>query len=153
MSRQETLIRWLAKGGIRDDRVPLEGLAAVPAVVSIAGVSLRVDTVLWRDFQPISPPDGQPLIAAALVQAVGSMALPEGLVAKRIAIVHGRTAWVVPVVEEYRREQGESRFEVIARTGPKWGPGVAVDVILQLQDAEGRTYLLRAANQMIKRTD
>lgn len=153
MSRQETLIRWLAKGWIRDDRVPLEGLAAVPAVVSIAGVSLRVDTVLWRDFQPISPPDGQPLIAAALVQAVGSMALPEGLVAKRIAIVHERTAWVAPVLEEHRREQGESRFEVIARTGPKWGPGVAVDVILQLQDAEGRTYLLRAANQMIKRTD
>ena len=43
--------------------------------------------------------------------------------------------------------------EFVVRDGPKWGPGVFVDVVARLIDKEGRHYLLKAPKQAVKRTD
>ena len=44
-------------------------------------------------------------------------------------------------------------LEKIARDGPKWGPGIQVDVVVRLLDKEELFYLLKAENQLIQRTD
>ena len=41
----------------------------------------------------------------------------------------------------------------VARDGPKWCPGVYVDVVVRLTDNQGRHYLLQAPKQYIHRTD
>lgn len=152
MSHSQNLVRWLAETGIRGDPVSLSDLAAVPTCVSVEGVSLAIEAYLWRDFQPISPPNGQPLIALVRVRPLGSVALPADLSAERIAIIHEQMAWVARPVKE-RPANVDVPFEVVARNGPKWGPGVSVEVILQLSDAEGGTCLLRVSNQLIERED
>lgn len=43
--------------------------------------------------------------------------------------------------------------EAVARDGPKWGPGVFVDVVVRLTDKEGRHHLLQAPKQCVERTD
>ena len=43
--------------------------------------------------------------------------------------------------------------EATARDGPRWGPGVFVDVVVRLTDKEGRHYLLQAPKQYVNRTD
>jgi hypothetical protein len=37
--------------------------------------------------------------------------------------------------------------------GPKWGPDIYVDVVVQIIDEEGNAYLLRASDQEIIRLD
>src|SRR5438552_2287407 len=51
------------------------------------------------------------------------------------------------------RGTGPSFFEVVARDGPKWGPGIAVDVVVRLRDGAGHEVLLQARAQWINRTD
>jgi hypothetical protein len=41
----------------------------------------------------------------------------------------------------------------VARDGPKWGPGIEVDVVIRLRDAAGRHVLLQAREQLVHRTD
>jgi len=56
-------------------------------------------------------------------------------------------------VEEQPRGAGAAAFAVVARNGPKWGPGVEVDVVVRLRDAAGHGVLLQAPGQLIGRTD
>jgi hypothetical protein len=124
-----------------------------PHIVSIAGVALSVDASLWRDFQPISPPDGKPLVAILAVRTIDGTPIPAGLTADSAWIHNGDLVWGVAVAEEQPRGVGASFFEVVARNGPKWGPGVAVDVVIQLRDTAGRRFLVQAPRQLIARTD
>ncbi len=43
-------------------------LSAVPEKIKINNKEYRLKTVLWRDFMPISPPDGKPLMAIVNIQ-------------------------------------------------------------------------------------
>src|SRR5919198_5978709 len=101
MARHEALDAWLSgHNGVKDRQVPLAELAAVPDVISLQGSFLRITTHLWRDFMPISPPGGKPLIALVVVEAVEATQLPAGLAATRIAVVHDGRVWVASSVEE-----------------------------------------------------
>jgi len=124
-----------------------------PRIVSFAGVTLQVDASLWRDFQPISPPDGKPLIAILAVRTIDGTPIPPGLTADSAWIHNGDLVWGAAVVEEQPRGAGASSFQVVARNGPKWGPGIEVDVVIQVRDATGQRALLQAPRQLIARTD
>ncbi len=43
--------------------IPIETLLAAPDTLNIEDQSIVLTTYLWRDFQPLSPPNGKPLIA------------------------------------------------------------------------------------------
>lgn len=128
-------------------------LRNAPAELSFAGATVRLETYLWRDFAPMSPPDGKPLIAALRVRDVNGTAIPDALHADSAWILNGELAWATGVREEQARTPGASFFEVIARDGPKWGPNVQVDVVVRLVDRAGHHALLRAPAQWINRTD
>lgn len=68
-------------------------------------------------------------------------------------VTNGANVWAAPVAEESARTPGAPYFDVLARNGPKWGPGIEVDVAVRLHDAAGRSVLLRARRQPITRTD
>jgi hypothetical protein len=67
-------------------------------------------------------------------------------------VVFEDDVWATEVEEEFPRDVVAPSYEVVARGGPKWGPGVFVDVVVRLRH-EGREVLLRAPNQRIDRTD
>ena len=146
-----------ALGGVACDRgagvtdpSPIE-LDGARLRVQIAGSEFRLETYLWRDFMPIGPPDGQPLIAVLRIVTTDATRIPEGLKAEKVSITHQGEVWTAAVKQEYPSTE-PGVLEVVARNGPKWGPGVTVDVVVRLRDARGQTYWLRAPDQPIHRT-
>jgi hypothetical protein len=127
-------------------------LRGAPVSVDVAGRTLSLESHLWRDFMPITPPQGQPLAAVLRIHA-NTGALPSGLEASAVWVVYGDQVWATEDLEIRPPDAAQSYLEVVARNGPKWGPDVTVDVVVRLVDAEDRRWLLRAADQTILRTD
>ena len=124
-----------------------------PEQVTLDGLSVRLETYLWRDFQPVAPPDGEPLIAVLRVTTTDGTPVPASLNADRAWVIADGVAWAASVHEEQGRVAGSGFFEVVARDGPKWGPGIAVDVVIQLRGSSGVPVFLGARGQPIHRTD
>jgi hypothetical protein len=111
-------------------------LRTAPTTVTIAGATVVLEAALWRDFQPIAPPDGAPLIVA--------VRLPQSTLSiDRIWVVFGDQIF------SGTPEQTRGAAEWVLRDGPKWGPNVTVDVVARLGANGSSTQLLRAAGQPI----
>jgi hypothetical protein len=121
--------------------------------VAVGGQTLVLTTYLWRDFQPVSPPDGKPLVAILRVQTLTRTPLTSSFSVDGAWITNGTDVWAPNVVQENIATPGNAYYEVVARDGPKWGPGVTVDVVVRIREASGTTQLLRVAGQLIARTD
>ena len=102
------------------------------------------------DFQPISPPDGKPLIAVLRVKAADGAALAATFHVDGAWVINGAEVWTASVGDE---KLASAYYEVVARDGPKWGPNVSVDVVVRIREPSGSSKLLRAAAQVIQRTD
>jgi hypothetical protein len=133
----------------------LDDLTAAPEAIVVGGRAYTLETYLYRDFMPISPPDGRPLTTVIWVTAEDRKPFPAKLDADRIWVVNGGEIW------EAKLSAGSSsgdparqhQLEKVAQNGPKWGPGIYVDVVVRLRESNGKDYLLRASNQYIARTD
>ena len=121
--------------------------------VTAEGALLRLSTYLWRDFMPVAPSDGGPLSAVLRITTADSSAFPPALRADAAWILNGRDIWATWVRETRQRLPGDPALEVSAEGGPKWGPGIEVDVVVRLRDATGRASYLRARKQIIYRAD
>ena len=134
--------------------IPIEVLLASPEKIRIENHDIVLNAYLWRDFQPVSPPDGKPLIALAYIETQNGSNLPSELSADAIYIVHNNQVWKSFFSTEQRppSEIKPDRLTKIARNGPKWGPGVYVDVIVRVKQGNNE-YLLKADSQYIGRTE
>ena len=116
-------------------------LSAVPTSIMLDGQPVELMVYAWRDFMPISPPDGKPLIVV--------VSLPDslpGVSIDHLWVLFGEEVWETAV--EHRSETNEW----VARGGPKWGPGVSVDVVAQLHDQNGNQFRVRADSVQIAHT-
>lgn len=132
---------------------PVADLLAAPLSAAVGGQALVLVPNLYRDFQPIAPPDGQPLIGILRVQASDGSALATSIQVDAAWVVNGTEVWVATVGEERLAAPTPVFYEAVARNGPKWAPGVSVDVVVRIREPSGATHLLRAAGQRIGRTD
>lgn len=132
--------------------IPIETLLSAPEQVEIEGRKYVLETCMWRDFMPISPPDGKPLIAIIWVTAADSLQFPSSIDADWLWIIKDKKAWQTKFSDE-ERPQHPNKLEKVARDGPKWGPKIQVEVVVRLVDRQGKIYLLKASNQWISRTD
>lgn len=133
------------------DHQPMSELVSAPTRIVADGKTLTLATSLWRDFMPISPPDGRPLIALLRISTDDGSPVPRSITADTSWVIHDGEVWSAKV-EQRPRAESAPIYEVIARNGPKWGPGVAVDVVVRLVDSQGRAFLLRAPGQTIGAT-
>ena len=122
-----------------------------PRLVTIDGSPYRVEASLNRDFMPLAPPDGSPLTLGIRVFTVDSSVIPATLTADSAWVYKGSAVWRTAVVEGHPRNT--AYFDVGAGGGPKWGPGIEVDVVVRLRDAAGHGFLLQAPRQLITRSD
>ena len=137
-------------GKLQSGLVPTAELLSAPTSISVGGQQLTLGAELWRDFMPTigpSEPDGKPL-AAVMYFTAATGTVPAGLRIDRVWVVFGDEQWETATLEEHFFD----RYEVVARNGPKWGPGVNVHVIVSVTGA-GASGLLRASNVPIGRTD
>ena len=105
---------------------------------------------MWRDFMPISPPDGKPLIVIVWVNALGVNNFPSSTIIKRLWLINGLDIISTLPTEEYSVDG--NTLEMVFRNGPKWGPNIFVDVIVKLIDIDF-DFCVKAVNQTIHRTD
>lgn len=94
-------------------------------------------------------------------------AFPTGLRIERAWVLFDGKAWEATELREQditdrsyedaegvtRNRPGSPMFRVVASNGPKWGPGVEVDVVVGLIDGQGRRTLLRAPKQIVARLE
>ena len=127
-------------------------LRAVSERVEIDGREYTLAANLWRDFMPMAPPDGESLIAALKVSPADAM--PSGdLAIDHVWVLNGEKQWSVAVAKPSGGGQlPATQLEQSVRNGPKWGPGITVDVVVRLKQGK-QTWLVRAAGVPIKRTD
>ena len=122
-----------------------------PSQIVVGGVELTLEAFLYRDFQPVSEPNGRPLIASVRVKPASGKALPADLRAEALHVVYGDQVWTPRLFQESPNDR-EPEMEFVARDGPKWGPNVTVDVVLRLRSGD-RALLLKAPSQPIHRTE
>lgn len=127
-------------------------VADPPAQVRVGGRDLTLEAWLWRDFMPSTPPGGRPLAAVLRVKTVDGGPFPADVSADQVRVVYGDQVWTAtPLALANVMPPGV--LEVRASDGPKWGPGVNVNVAVRLRTADGQEHWLGAANQPIHRTD
>jgi hypothetical protein len=147
----------VALGGCTDlgDRepgaVPAEELLHAPDTVSFDGKVLYLATALWRDFQPVAPPSGRPLIAVLRSTTADISHIPASVSADAAWIVYSNRVWAANLMDD----RPGAPYELLksARDGPLWGPNVFVDVVVRVSGSAGTSLLLRAPHQLIARTD
>ena len=132
------------------------GPASAPESVEVDGRQYTLTASLWRDFQPVAPPNGQPLAAVLKVLASDMMPLPADLAIDHVWVLNGEKQWSATADQpQGGREQSAATYlEEAVHGGPKWGPGIKVDVVVRLKRGKQKqTWLVRQAGVTIKRTD
>ncbi len=130
-----------------------DGMLDAPTQLTINGHSYKLQTVLWRDFQPVSPPNGKPLIGLAWLSETDSLTIPSNVTMDYLWVVNGGQTWATNFSDEERPSQPDYRLEEIAREGPKWGPGITVAVVARVRTGDDETYRILVMDQAITRTD
>ncbi|MDB4906676.1 MAG: S-layer protein [Gemmatimonadetes bacterium] len=150
------LLMFLATSGLAQSApVPLPAvreLLEAPTVVMIAGRQVRLDAYLWRDFMPIAASNGSPLGAVVRARTSDGTTFPAGARIEAVWIVRAPDVWTAVVTDRSDELEPATR-EVVASGGPKWGPGITVEVIARIRSVDGTTILVRAPSRRINRTD
>lgn len=132
------------------DKIPVQILKNAPSDLTIDGLKLNFEPFLWRDFQPISPPDGKPLIANVTITAKNGSPLPEKLDSDMIWVLYENQVWGT-IYTETQFEHDPTRLVKVARNGPKFGPGKGATVVIRITYGD-ESYLLRKSGQEIIKT-
>ncbi len=136
-----------------DSSILISILLSSPDKIEINNREFTLETYLWRDFMPFSPPNGKPLIALIRVTATDLLEFPSSVDANRLWVIYNdKEVWETDFSSEDVPNL-KHQLAKIAREGPKWGPGIQVDVVVRIIDGENSIYLLKASNQSIYRTD
>jgi len=153
---------WLGSvtlvAGCDDDKsssvLPIEpDLLKTPVEVHSPFGRLKLEVAAWRDFQPISPPDGKPLIITGRLINTDSVAIQDSVWISFAYVVFGKEVWKTRPTGETRQPAQPNVIEFVLRDGPKWEPGVLIDVIVRIEDKTGATYLLRVRDREIIKTE
>lgn len=132
--------------------IPVNQLLAAPETTMVNGRTVYLTTYLWRDFMPISPPDGKPLLGVVCITAMDGLVFGNAISSDAVWVVYNQKVWKSWLTDA----SNGGRTNQLAKSfsdGPKWGPLVSVDVVVRLKDDKGKVYFLRASKQIIGRTE
>ena len=123
--------------------------------LTIGSNSFVLDAYLWRDFMPISPVNGKPMISINWLVSTDMVKIPENLSMVKQYVFYEDEIWVADYENETPTPSlPEYKLERISRNGPKWGPKIYVDVISQIRDSKtNKDYYIERKNVFVKRTD
>ena len=135
--------------GNGNELIPIE---AVDTLI-IGSNSFILDAFLWRDFMPISPPDGQPMISINWLICTNEIAIPDNISLVKQFVIFGDLVWKAYYTDEEGVPQPAHKIQRVSRNGPKWGPNIYVDVIAQVYDSNtNKTHFVRRKNVFVIRT-
>jgi hypothetical protein len=113
-----------------------------------------LDAYLWRDFMPISPSDGKPMISINWLIDIDSIEISDNIDLIEQYVIYNDSIWIAEYENESSSTQPDYKIEKISREGPKWGPKIYIDVISKVHDSNtNRDYYIRIKNIYVERTD
>jgi hypothetical protein len=100
-------------------------------------------------------PEGSYLMAIVRVTATDTEPFPSDINADWLWVVKGKESWAALTedVEPDNPNVGEHQLGKKAGDGPRWETGIYVDVIIRVTHEYRDTYLLRAADVIIRRSE
>lgn len=111
--------------------------------LSIDGHRYILDAILYRDFMPISPPEGKNLISINRLINIDSVSVPDNLDITDQYVINNDSIWLAKY-DEQPIESLPYMIEKISFNGPKWGPNISVDVIVKINDSDNKKdYYIR----------
>ena len=123
------------------------------SIVTINSQDYFLEAFLWRDFMPISPPNGKPLISINWLISVDSSVIPSNIELKQQYVIYDDLVWI----SQYENETHPTpyyKLKRVSRNGPKWGPFVTVKVVAKIIDTKTtKNYYLKLDSVRILRTD
>lgn len=143
-----------SSNGVRKDIELINNLRAQSvSTLQIGNRKYILKAALWRDFMPISPPNGRPMIAINRLISADSSAIPSNIQLVKQYVILNDSIWI----SDYENASNQTNEFTIERTsinGPKWGPNVGVDVIAKVTDTNTNTdHHLIVKNVNIDRTN
>lgn len=120
--------------------------------LNIESGSYLLGAYLWRDFQPISPPNGKPMYSINRLINIDSTEIPNNIDMIKQYVINKDSIWIADYY--YEREAPVYIIEKVSVGGPKWGPKIYVDIISQIHDSlSNKDYYLKIKNVYVGRTD
>src|SRR5207247_286834 len=83
--------------------VSINNLRRAPTEVVLDGKSLSLSAFPWRDFMPISPPDGKPMAVVLKVTTSDKKPLPRGVRADRVWVLFGEQVWEISELRQHAK--------------------------------------------------
>ena len=149
----------------QESSVPIKELRNAPAEIEFENKTLRLTAYAWRDFAPgAMGPNGSALMVAFEINTPDKKPLPNGVRVDRAWVLFGEEVWEVSDLrnripnQDHAEESwincSNSQYcNITLRDGPKWGPGVDVDVIVRFTDTEGKPHFLQVAKKSVVATN
>jgi hypothetical protein len=129
----------------------LAQLTSAPETLDFSQQRYTLTSNLWRDFMPVAPADGRPMTALVRLVRLDQQPIPDNVQLAYLWVINGKQVWATKLSGEPRKY--DNVIERMAMNGPKWGPGISVDVVVGVTIGSSGLRLVRAHAQMIGRTD
>ncbi|MDA9898308.1 hypothetical protein N9D69_01915 [Flavobacteriales bacterium] len=115
---------------------------------------LVLDAYLWRDFMPISPPDGKTMISINWLRDIDSTEILDNIGLIEQYVIYNDSIWIAEYENETSTTQPDYKIKKRSREGPKWGPNICVDVISKICDSNSNNdYYIKIKDIYVERTD
>lgn len=140
---------------VEPPEISIEELLSAPDTINVEGQKIILTTALNRDFMPSTSSNGKPLAAAVYIETADSSVISSSINADAVYIINNNQVWKSFLKDGHDYLYGFNKFRIAKWTnnGPKWGPGITVDVVVRVIAERNRKFLLKASGQFIGRTD
>jgi hypothetical protein len=121
--------------------------------ITINSKKYFLDAYLWRDFMPMSPPNGKSLISINWLICFDSTSIPENIKMIQQYVILNDSIWIADY-EDGSRQTPSFKIEKISHDGPKWGPWTSVEIISKITNIKtSQDFYLKRDKVNIGRTD
>ncbi len=136
-------------GEVKSNKKLVEELKSTPEQITLGGKTFTLSSYIWRDFMPIQEENGSGLFVVAQLVSTDSSTISNNVLPLRHFLIKENEIWKASF-SEVRRPQ-PFLVEGFVAGGPKWGPALQVDLVMELQ-YEGKFYRILAKNQEVNGT-
>jgi len=133
--------------GLKDNQIA--ALQASPEMINLNNKLLIIESEIWRDFMPPGDGSGSPLMVRVVLSERNQRLIDKSISLEKVYLINQDKLWS----KSFDSTDSSSPYQLsgTARSGPKWGPDIKVDLICEFT-FQGETYRLIAKDQEIYAT-
>ena len=121
----------------------------------IGSNSFVLEAYIWRDFQPMCPENGRPMISINRLISTNSVKIPDNISMIKQYVIYKNKVWEANYDNETQTTDLTGyEIERMSSDGPLWGPEIYVDVISLIHDSKTKKdYYIIQKKVYVERTE